>query len=273
MSEITTKKKGCLKEKELVWRLEWWVGGVFTLINSVPGVSCLTGGLFRLRSWKPPHSAPWRRSLFKKKKKIWCTITREQNNLNTLRFSWKCLWVSRAIKTRIWSSKENKKNPSHECCFTVLGLLLKFELLDQDARLLKILHILWPCKAAELAKINWVMWSHKSILPALRFWPNAQASDLLAATGCSLSVTTSESNENNNGSVSNSSLKEQQRRRTAGFSRWGKGVFALLSTGFCRKKSDLPTGLMLSCCGSDLVEVSRWQTLMRRLFVQSTASF
>lgn len=124
-----------------------------------------------------------------------------------------------------------------------------------------------------VSKNQLVMWSHKSILPALRFWPNAQASDLLAATGCSLSVTTSESNENNNGSVSNSSLKEQQRRRTAGFSRWGKGVFALLSTGFCRKKSDLPTGLMLSCCGSDLVEVSRWQTLMRRLFVQSTASF
>lgn len=124
-----------------------------------------------------------------------------------------------------------------------------------------------------VSKNQLIMWSHKSILPALHFWPNAQALEPLAATGRSLGVTTSESNENNNGSVSNSSRKEQQRKRTAGFSRWEKGAFALLSTACCRKKSDLPTGLMLSRCGSDLVEVSRWQTLIRRLFVQSTANF
>lgn len=72
------------------------------------------------------------------------------------------------------------------------------------------------------------MWSHKSILPALRFWPNAQASDLLAATGCSLSVTTSESNENNNGSVSMlhwKSSKEKELRAFLG----GEKVFLLFS--------------------------------------------
>ena len=122
---------------------------------------------------------------------MWSTITREQNNLNTLRFSWKCLWVSRAIK-KIEFDPPNRTKKKIEAMNVVYASQIAFKVWITWSRctVVKNLAHFVTLQSSWVSKNQLIMWLHKSILPALL--AERTGVELLVATGRSLGVTTSE---------------------------------------------------------------------------------